>query len=369
MASTLPVHADPVTGVEVARLTTERTIQHHLYFTTPTCTADGSLFLYVSYETGFPNLCCVDTVTGEISRLTYRKDLDPCSGVITWDNQAVLYTARDTVWGTTLLDGRETTVTRFPNSRLGPLSLSPDGRCVALSLTSGGQHQVAEVDLSSGRSRVLLNSPQAIGRVQYDPAGGKLLLTGGDAAGIRVVNRDGTQEHLLYPQVSGEWVTHEIWLSESEVAFVKFHDGLHVMNLAAANEVRAVFKGPIWHAAARRDGRLLACDTHAPDIGLLVLSPRSGKWRVLCYPRSSNKGTQWFEPLPAAASVVDPSEHPKPGAPLDERESAYGPQWTHPHPSFHPDGRRVFFTSDTSGYPQVYCARIPEEWLKELEAY
>jgi Tol biopolymer transport system component len=39
-------------------------------------------------------------------------------------------------------------------------------------------------------------------------------------------------------------------------------------------------------------------------------------------------------------------------------DTVYGPQWTHPHPSFSPDERRVTFASDKTGHTQVYVAEI-----------
>ena len=40
-------------------------------------------------------------------------------------------------------------------------------------------------------------------------------------------------------------------------------------------------------------------------------------------------------------------------------DTVYGPQWTHPHPSFSPDERLAVFTSDRSGHPQVYAVPLP----------
>ena len=41
-------------------------------------------------------------------------------------------------------------------------------------------------------------------------------------------------------------------------------------------------------------------------------------------------------------------------------DSVYGPQWTHPHPSFSPDETMAAFASDRTGHTQVYVAEIPE---------
>ncbi|MCC6391108.1 MAG: PD40 domain-containing protein, partial [Bryobacterales bacterium] len=40
-------------------------------------------------------------------------------------------------------------------------------------------------------------------------------------------------------------------------------------------------------------------------------------------------------------------------------DTVYGPQWTHPHPSFSPDERLVVYASDRTGHPQVYVVELP----------
>jgi hypothetical protein len=41
-------------------------------------------------------------------------------------------------------------------------------------------------------------------------------------------------------------------------------------------------------------------------------------------------------------------------------DTVYGPQWTHPHPSFTPDEKWAIFTSDRTGHPQVYAVELPD---------
>jgi oligogalacturonide lyase len=40
-------------------------------------------------------------------------------------------------------------------------------------------------------------------------------------------------------------------------------------------------------------------------------------------------------------------------------DRVYGPQWTHPHPSWSPDEAQIIYTSDVSGFPQIYVAEVP----------
>jgi Tol biopolymer transport system component len=39
-------------------------------------------------------------------------------------------------------------------------------------------------------------------------------------------------------------------------------------------------------------------------------------------------------------------------------DSVYGPQWTHPHPSFSPDEKLAAFASDRDGDTQVYVVEL-----------
>ncbi|MFA0757324.1 MAG: hypothetical protein YPKNTGVA_002857, partial [Candidatus Fervidibacter sp.] len=41
-------------------------------------------------------------------------------------------------------------------------------------------------------------------------------------------------------------------------------------------------------------------------------------------------------------------------------DTVYGPQWTHPHPSWSADERWVIYDSDVSGTTQVYAVRLAE---------
>ena len=89
------------------------------------------------------------------------------------------------------------------------------------------------------------------------------------------------------------------------------------------------------------------------------IDPETGRHRSLCATAATNQGFQWHQPTPLVADGAAPG-----WATMVEEEStetAYGPQWSHPHPSFSPDGRRVAFTSDMTGRPQVYVVDVPGE--------
>jgi len=89
-----------------------------------------------------------------------------------------------------------------------------------------------------------------------------------------------------------------------------------------------------WHSASTLDGEWIVADTNWPDEGLQLVHVPTGRYRPLCYARSSQGH----------------------------------PQWTHPHPQFSPDGRYVLFTSDRTGIAQIYLAEVPDELRERIRS-
>ena len=104
-----------------------------------------------------------------------------------------------------------------------------------------------------------------------------------------------------------------------------------------------------WHAACNRQGTLMVADTNFPDIGLQIFNPLDsvGTPRPLCYPEATSQGAHWNGPFPYDKGPIE----------------VKAPQHTHPHPSFSPDSRLVVYTSDVSGYSQVYEIEVPADLL------
>jgi hypothetical protein len=98
---------------------------------------------------------------------------------------------------------------------------------------------------------------------------------------------------------------------------------------------------------------------------LFLVEVATGARRRICLTESSSQGTQWRTSRYALAEDFAAARSAAKTEALSWMEVAtdtvYGPQWTHPHPSFSPDEQMVVFTSDRGGHPQVYVAEIPEE--------
>ena len=120
--------------------------------------------------------------------------------------------------------------------------------------------------------------------------------------------------------------------------------GIRAINADTGVE-RRVTSFNAWHAICNRQGTRMVADTNFPDIGLQVFDPRDGigQPQALCHPESSSLGEHWNGPFPYDHGPI----------------KVYAPQHTHPHPSFSPDGRFVVYTSDRTGYSQVYEVALP----------
>ena len=95
-----------------------------------------------------------------------------------------------------------------------------------------------------------------------------------------------------------------------------------------------------------RRGDRMVTDTRDPDNGLQLFNLNGEDYepQALCSTHLSNAGDHWS------------TDH----CPYDDGPvKVYAPQHTHPHPNFSPDGKRVVFTSDRSGYAQLYEVDLP----------
>jgi oligogalacturonide lyase len=127
----------------------------------------------------------------------------------------------------------------------------------------------------------------------------------------------------------------------------------------ATRQIRTIVEYNAWHIAPDARGERVLCDTNHPDEGLQIIDAATGARRQLCLSESSNQGTQWRKSCYALASDFANAR-----TTLSWMENAadtvYGPQWTHPHPSWSMEETKVAFASDRTGVTQVYVVEVPK---------
>lgn len=348
---------DPEPGVVVWQMTRHPSIEHHLYFLTSSMTPDGGTLVFASYRSGRPNFYATAFPEGDIVQLTDAEGINPFSGTLDARGGMLYFTRLGEVHALDLASGEQRLLADFGGGRLGECSLSADQRYLVAALTRDGRSAIAVTASDGGGGSIIHVSPRTVIHPQFHPSDPTLIEYAGDPAPrMWTIRADGSDNTALWVHDDAEFLVHETFIGRGdELVVVRWPYALQRFHLASRTMSHvAAFNA--WHPSPSRDGRFVVCDTTHPDIGLQVVSMASGRRRTLCHPRSSNGGTQWKRDRYAV------------GEPWTDMtgDTVYGPQWTHPHPSFAAGDRRVVFTSDRTGRAQVYVAELPAGFLDAL---
>jgi hypothetical protein len=353
-------YIDRVTGARVRQITAAPAISHPTYFLQRSFTPDNRVLIFTSYRTGAAQIFEVDYPDGEIRQLTAGAAIHPFSPAILPDGR-IAFVRGGAVFILDRAAGSERQVAGFEGAQLGECSFSTDGWLVAAAKIGPRQGIVTgRVDGSCWR---FIPFERTVIHPQFHPLEPEWIEFAGDPAPrMHRVRRDGTGMECLYLHGNDEFVVHETFLGETgDLVFTVWPVALRRMDWTT-REITQIAACNAWHIAPNRAGTQVLCDTNHPDEGIFLIDAANGSRRRVCLSESTNQGSQWktsryalkedFEKARSAASQN-----------LSWMEAAtdsvYGPQWTHPHPSFSPDETLVAFASDRTGVTQVYVAEIP----------
>ena len=354
---------DMGTGAMVRQVTHHPSVHHHPFYYLPAYDDAMERLFFVSHRTGRPEVWCEIRGTGELQQLTNQPDLGEWSVHPSHDGRYVYYTAGTGAWRASTETCEAELLINFGamaahgvgmvGAAMGTTTLSYDDRYWAVPLKMGTMFRFFVIDTHSGTHEVILER-DTIGHPEFHPSDNTLLRYAGPYhSRIWVIGRDGSDNRLVYerkpyhepPQF--EWIVHETWnpARPTEIITARWPHGCIGIDIRSG-ATRPVCGFNTWHPAINRHGSLMCADTTFPDIGLQLFDPRDGvdAPRTLCYPAASNEGKHWN------------TDH----CPYDDEDyrqgkwKVYAPQHTHPHPSFAPDGSLIAFTSDRTGYSQVY---------------
>ncbi len=353
---------DPETGASVHRLTGHPSISHPTYFLQCSFTEDQSHLLFTGYRSGSAQLFEVGFPDGGIRQLTGGDPIHPFSAVLAPDG-AVFFVRRGAIWRIDCQNLDEDLIAES-GGQLGECSLSPSGNSyVAACKRAGGWGLV--VGTVDGRESGFIEFPRAIIHPQFNPVNPNWIEFAGDPAPrMHRVRRDGTGLECLHCHGNDEFIVHETFLGASEdLAFCVWPHSLRRLEWRTG-EISEISAFNAWHITPNRSGTRILCDTAHPDIGLQLVDVASGERTTVCMSRASSRGTQWRL---SRYAVAEDWERARKAAEKQRSlswmemaaDTVYGPQWTHPHPSFSRDESMAVFASDMSGCTQVYVAEIP----------
>lgn len=369
-------YRDRVTGVRIRQLTNHIGHSNHLYFTNSGWWDGGRQLLIQSDREQGTNLFSIDLETGQVTQITEETEPADLQGAfLNPRRDEVYYWRRDQLVAVDLRSGRQRILYRTPeNFTGGSLSVTADGRyvCTAirqrvafenqLDLAHGyvgfrelfeahPYTQILKIAVDGGLAEVVHEEHNWITHVNTSPGLPTILTFCHEGPWYLVqqriwgldLSRPG-QPWSIRPQKPGECVGHEYWMADGE------HLGYH--GWVEGDMSRTIF-GSIRYDNQDHIEVPFPFNSHHFHSNTLDLIVGDGDARrrvpyVLLW-RFDGRGFQG----PRVLCVHRCSRHI---------------QRSHVHPRFSPDGSQVLFTSDSSGYANVYLAEVPEfESLPLLE--
>ena len=307
---------------------------------------------FTSYRTGAAQLFEVSLASGEARQLTSGPPIHPFSAALHPGGKSLVVTRGGSLWAVDRPTLAERCIVASLGAELGECSISRDGEW----LTAAYKKYVT-CGLAAGRLDGTgwheIPFPRTVIHPQFHPLEPEWIEFSGDPAPrMHRVRRDGTAMECLYEHGNDEFLVHETFLGATgDLVFSVWPRALCRLDWST-RQIRTIAEFNAWHIAPDRAGRRILCDTNHPDQGLWIVDASTGARRQLCLSESSNQGTQWRKACYAlAADFADARKN------LSWMENAadtvYGPQWTHPHPSWSVEETQVAFASDRSGITQV----------------
>ncbi len=355
-------YQDRVTDASIHQLTSHPSINHPTYFLQSSFFPDGRTLIFTSYRTGSAQLFEVGFPDGEIRQLTEGPAIHPFSPAIHPDGGRIFFVRGGEIWAIDRATLAETCITSFPGAQLGECSLAPGGEWLTAAVKQGSQCGLV-AGRADGSAWHLIPFPRTVIHPQFHPLDPDWIEFSGDPAPrMHRVRRDGSGLECLYQHGNDEFVVHETFLGRTgDLVFTVWPKSLRRMDWST-RQIHTIVDFNCWHITPNRAGDTVLCDTNHPDEGLFLVDVATGGRRRICLSDSSNQGTQWKTSRYALAEDFAAARSSAKSGALSWMEvatdSVYGPQWTHPHPAFSPDEKRVTFASDRTGHTQVYVVEL-----------
>ena len=357
---------DGQTGAVIHQLSQDSSINHNLYFLNRSFTPDGRTVVFTSYRDGNPNLFELDFPGGPIRQLTEGEHLHPFSACLSRSGDDLYFTRAGSIWKLKRKPLEEICLATFEDSQLAECNLSSSGEWIVTAIKQQGVSGIAVARTDGTHQDKVLSWPRTVIHPQFHPIHDHIVEFSSDPAPrMHVVDLQTGKVECLYEHDNDEFVVHETFLgSTQDLVFTVWPFSLKRLHWAT-RKVSEIAAFNAWHISPSGDGMRVLCDTNHPDFGIQIVEVSSGARVTVCYPRSSNSGSQWKTSRYALAEdwARASEQHAERNRSLSwmemKTDTVYGPQWTHPHPSWSPDERQVIYTSDVSGFPQVYVAEIP----------
>jgi oligogalacturonide lyase len=352
-------YRDLATGARVWQVTEGPAINHPSYFLQSSFFPGGREIFFTSYQTGAAQLFEASLDSGATRQITSGEAIHPFSAALHPDGETLVFTRGGGLWAIDRNTLTERSIIDQRDAQLGECSISRDGEWLTAAFKSGSQSGLI-AGRFDGSGWNVIPFPRIVIHPQFHPLEPEWIEFAGDPAPrMHRVRRDGSGLECLYEHGNDEFLVHETFLANSgDLVFTVWPRALCRMDWSS-REISTIAEYNAWHIAPDRRGERVLCDTNHPDEGLQIIDVSTGTRRRLCLSESSNQGTQWEQSRYALAEDFARVRNE-----LSWMETAadtvYGPQWSHPHPSWSTDETRVAFASDRTGTTQVYVVEVAD---------
>lgn len=359
-------YRDPLTGLEVRRLTSAGVLHHHPYFYYKMFSGDGRYLIHaMELPDGSRQLFRMDLNEGLSVQLTDDKDVHDFSCSLSSDDRRLFYCRGRQAVELDLSTGKERVVYETPSGwvpNANPGFSSDDKLLVLVEMkesdvirSEGGWSafepqwaakphcRIVLVEIENGKSRIVHEEPDCwLGHPQIRPGDNSTILFCHEGPWYRIdarlwlVRSDGTGHTCARPHNGLELVTHEYWLADgSRFAYVHREgesgaETIRLMDPDTLQEEVLMACSRYCHFISNRDHSRIAGDGQSKEEPYIyIVDVLRKQERVVCV-----HGTSW---------------------------KSYGnTQDAHPHPAFTPDGRSIVFTSDREGVPAIYMVDVTQ---------
>jgi hypothetical protein len=355
------VFRDRSTGRLIRQMTSAESISHPGYFLQSAFLPGGGCMFFTSYRSGNAQIWEAGYPKGELRQLTRGAPIHPYSPALHPRGEEIVFTRGGGLWSVRLHSLADRLIAGWEGAQLGEPSVSADGDWLTAAFKRGPDCGLAVARFDGREARTIL-FPRTVIHPQFHPLEPEWIEFAGDPAPrMHRVRRDGSALECLLDHGNDEFVVHETFLGQSgHLAFTVWPKRLCVMDWTT-RAVRVVSECNAWHIAPNRAGTKVLCDTNRPDQGIQIIDAASGVRDLVCYSDASNGGSQWKTSRYALAEdFARARSEAKSNLSWMETgtDTVYGPQWTHPHPSWSLDERKVTFASDRTGITQVYVCEL-----------
>jgi oligogalacturonide lyase len=349
---------DRATGARVWQVTEGPAVSHPSYFLQSSFFPGGREMFFTSYQTGCAQLFEASLDSGETRQITSGAAIHPFSAALHPDGETLIFTRGGGLWAINRLSLEERLIAGHEGAQLGECSISRDGEWLTAAFKASGQCGLV-CGRFDGTGWHTIPFPRTVIHPQFHPLEPEWIEFAGDPAPrMHRVRRDGSGLECLYQHDNDEFVVHETFLgSTGDLVFTIWPRALCRMDWST-RAIRTICEYNAWHIAPDRRGERVLCDTNHPDEGLQVIDVATGERRQLCLSEASNRGSQWLRSRYALADDFAKAQKGHLSWMEADADTIYGPQWSHPHPSWSTDETKVAFASDRTGIAQVYVVEV-----------